>query len=146
MPYELEDSGNLISSIHTLGIVEDVQYTEEGVYIQGQVPQFLHRQILRAIEQGTDTRYDASDENESINRDDADIVWVAIAKGRHDHHGDVSSSTTSSDDKEYKHANVDKKRHRNLEMEMETEEVLEMERQGLSTNLVDWEMDEGDYE
>ena len=39
------DHVTLLSTVHNMGILDEVQYVDEGVFVRGKVPLFLKEQI-----------------------------------------------------------------------------------------------------
>jgi hypothetical protein len=60
-----------VSMIHKLGIVEEISYEDEGVYLRGRIPLFLKKQFE------TMNRMEVTD----MNADDFD--WTQLGRGRH---------------------------------------------------------------
>lgn len=88
----------LLSTVHNLGILDEVQYLDEGVFVRGKVPLFLKEQIENRslYDDEVDMDEDADDEDskrrvsgeewtddEKIMSEDDDFDWSGMAKGRH---------------------------------------------------------------
>lgn len=112
---------NLLSSVHNLGILDEVQYLDEGVFIRGRLPLFLKQQVESRVDNSEDYNYlgdesgdvefsswleydelggfeDAFDDVENV-ADDCDlddVDWSGLAKGRHSAVRRFSSSLSSS--------------------------------------------------
>jgi GTP-binding protein HflX len=88
VPYDDRAARSLLSSIHELGVLEEVSYNEEGTYIRGYVPEFLLRQIQMALnDPDSDLLYDDDfveycDEEENSSDDDGDEDACGESKGR----------------------------------------------------------------
>lgn len=106
----------LLSTVHNLGILDEVQYLDEGVFVRGKIPLFLKEQINnRSLydenekedsSEGGD--YDGKKENSNDDEDvdifDVDFDWSGMAKGRHsarlqwdELEGDNNSNNNGSD-------------------------------------------------
>lgn len=68
LPYDDKRCRSLLSSIHDLGVLEEVSYNEDGTYIRGFVPEFLQRQIQEVLD-GRDYLED-EDEDEDDDEDE----------------------------------------------------------------------------
>jgi len=73
LPYG-ERGEALLSTIHSLGVVEEKTYGDAGVFVRGRVPVFLREQI-DALTQDQDSQLQP--------QTDRDIDWKALARGRH---------------------------------------------------------------
>lgn len=71
VPYG-EQGEALLSTIHDLGVLDEVVYGDDGVFVRGRIPAFLNEQIEAFFVRG---EVDTSGE-QSVN-------WKALAKGRH---------------------------------------------------------------
>ena len=87
------DYGTLLNSIHNLGVLDEVQYLDEGIYIRGKVPLFLREQ-LDSISYESVMARDKSGAGDINNKD---FDWKQLAKGRHK----AREALLSSDDDEY---------------------------------------------
>ena len=61
-----------VSSIHRLGIVDEICYDEDGAYVRGRIPLFLKKQL------------ESINETQAVDMNDEHFDWVALARGRHD--------------------------------------------------------------
>ena len=110
---------NLLSSVHNLGMLDEVQYLDEGVFIRGRLPLFLKEQVESRVNHPEDygddngdventnwLEYDElggldeafEDEAEDV-ADDCDVDevdWHGLAKGRHTAVRRFTSSLSSS--------------------------------------------------
>ena len=50
LPYDDNRCRSLLSTIHNLGVLEEVSYNDDGTYIRGFVPEFLQRQIQEILD------------------------------------------------------------------------------------------------
>ena len=97
----------LLSTVHNMGILDEVQYLDEGVFVRGKVPLFLKDQIESRI------NYDEEDiEEEEVEIDyefldihvkddgqvDSDFDWSGMAKGRHSARRDWEANNRDSSD------------------------------------------------
>ena len=104
------DHVTLLSTIHNLGILDEVQYLDEGAFVRGKVPLFLKEQIEnRGLYDEEDDEEEYSDpfgfklpksETAAGEQKDEDFDWSGLAKGRHSARrewdkaeGDVSSDS-----------------------------------------------------
>lgn len=86
----------LLSTVHNLGILDEVQYLDEGVFVRGKVPLFLKEQIdnrsqydddgpegegVESINFEDDFDYPKLDIID--NEEDEEFDWSGMAKGRH---------------------------------------------------------------
>jgi len=78
IPYN-DGTTSLIDSLHNLGILDEVVYLEEGIYVRGKVPLFLRDHIISLTEPQDALDGDRGDEGLS---DDYD--WTQLARGRHE--------------------------------------------------------------
>lgn len=63
-----EQGESLLSTIHDLGVLDEVQWLDEGVFVRGKVPLFLAEQLDALL---------------GNKEEDAETDWVQLAKGRH---------------------------------------------------------------
>ena len=87
------DHVTLLSTVHNMGILDEVQYLDEGVFVRGKVPLFLKEQIENRSQYDAEDKEDEedgdlddsmdgeSDSDDKQSNDDFD--WTALAKGRH---------------------------------------------------------------
>lgn len=61
-----------VSSIHRLGVVDEIFYDEDGAYVRGRIPLFLKKQ------------FESINETQAIDMDDENFDWIGLARGRHD--------------------------------------------------------------
>jgi putative intracellular protease/amidase len=86
----------LLSTVHNLGILDEVVYQDEGVFVRGKVPLFLKEQIenRNLYDDEGDMKDDEDDEKKGMNdeewsdvekvmSEDDDFDWTGMAKGRH---------------------------------------------------------------
>lgn len=66
---------SLISAMHDLGVIEEVHYGDDGVYVRGLVPTFLREQIDSFLKAGGGGGNGQGQEEE--------VDWKSLAKGRH---------------------------------------------------------------
>jgi len=66
---------SLISAMHDLGVIEEVHYGDDGVYVRGLVPTFLREQIDSFLKAGGGGAQGQGQEEE--------VDWKSLAKGRH---------------------------------------------------------------
>ena len=50
LPYEDTRATALLSSIHDLGVLEEVSYNNDGIYVRGSIPEFLRRQVQEVLD------------------------------------------------------------------------------------------------
>merc|ERR1711998_349332 len=50
LPYDDARATALLSSIHDLGVLEEVSYNNDGIYVRGSVPEFLQRQVQEVLD------------------------------------------------------------------------------------------------
>ncbi|KAL3792178.1 hypothetical protein HJC23_009642 [Cyclotella cryptica] len=84
VPVELElpySCGQEINLIHEVGIIETIDYREQGTYILGKVPRALAMKLDQYSIANVNSRRQLS---ESIDSVQDDIDWVALGKGRHE--------------------------------------------------------------
>ncbi len=81
------DHATLLNSIYNLGVLDEVEYLDEGIYIRGKVPLFLKQQI--------ESLY-----NSNVNMEDKKGVfdWKGLAKGRHSADLDIPIEMLSDSD------------------------------------------------
>jgi hypothetical protein len=90
----------ILNALHTIGILETIDHRDDGVWVQGKVPQFLKSQIDDMMRNDLDDDFDGQyDDYEfediefndvllydqifnSLN-EDIEIDWKNLAKGRH---------------------------------------------------------------
>lgn len=60
-----------ISSIHRLGIVDEMFYEDDGVYVRGRIPLFLKKQ------------FESIKIAQTVSMDDENFDWAGLARGRH---------------------------------------------------------------
>jgi hypothetical protein len=87
------DLVNLLSAVHNMGILDEVQYQDEGVFVRGKVPLFLKEQIDNRSQYteeealGVDDIMEDSDYLDDHCKDeegeDEEFDWSGLAKGRH---------------------------------------------------------------
>jgi hypothetical protein len=89
------DHVTLLSTVHNMGILDEVQYVDEGVFVRGKVPLFLKEQIDNRSQyteedaMGVDDIMEDSDyldehfKDEGEEREDEEFDWSGLAKGRH---------------------------------------------------------------
>lgn len=89
------DHVTLLSTVHNMGILDEVQYQDEGVFVRGKVPLFLKEQIDNRSQysdeeaMGVDDVMEDSDyldehfNDEDAEGDDEEFDWSGLAKGRH---------------------------------------------------------------
>lgn len=89
------DHVTLLSTVHNMGILDEVQYQDEGVFVRGKVPLFLKEQIdnrSQYTEEDTlgvddimrDSDYlDEPFTGEEEESDEEEYDWSGLAKGRH---------------------------------------------------------------
>jgi hypothetical protein len=82
----------LLSTVHNLGILDEVQYQDEGVFVRGKVPLFLKEQIDNRGQYDSDGETDEEDEEDgngdykkksTTTEVDDQFDWSGLAKGRH---------------------------------------------------------------
>jgi hypothetical protein len=89
------DHVTLLSTVHNMGILDEVQYQDEGVFVRGKVPLFLKEQIDNRSQyteeeaMGVDDIMEDSDylddhfKDEDEESEDEEFDWSGLAKGRH---------------------------------------------------------------
>ena len=84
----------LLSTVHNLGILDEVQYNDEGVFVRGKVPLFLKEQINnRGLYNDEESNAAGGDDVDDFDYPKLDIIdnedekdefdWSGLAKGRH---------------------------------------------------------------
>lgn len=101
----------LLSTVHNMGILDEVQYLDEGVFVRGKVPMFLKEQIENR------GKYDEEDDEEGEveidyefleihvkddGQEDSDFDWSGMAKGRHSARRDWEANNRDSSDLHYR--------------------------------------------
>ena len=110
LPYSDARTTALLSSIHDLGVLEEVSYNDGGIYVRGSVPEFLQRQVQEILddkessllantadeeyqEEGNECNGDDYSQHVDIgsgesarvgfDTDEGFTDWKQLAKGRH---------------------------------------------------------------
>ena len=88
------DHVTLLSTVHNMGILDEVQYLDEGVFVRGKVPLFLKEQIENRSQYDSEDEQDemegdledsleGDDDSDNDKKNSDDFDWTALAKGRH---------------------------------------------------------------
>ena len=97
----------LLSTVHNMGILDEVQYLDEGVFVRGKVPMFLKDQIENrskyeeedAEEGEVEIDYEYLDIHvKDDGEEDSDFDWSGMAKGRHSARRDWEANNRDSSD------------------------------------------------
>jgi GTP-binding protein HflX len=76
LPYDDARATALLSSIHDLGVLEEVSYNNDGIYVRGSVPEFLQRQVQEVLDNRSSSLWmqeGALIEEEESLKDDGDL-------------------------------------------------------------------------
>lgn len=84
IPYS---KGEDLNKIHEVGVVEVIDYREEGTYVQAKLPEALANRLRPYDVNAASTTYSSStddnDSNSSGAGEEEEIDWAALSKGRH---------------------------------------------------------------
>lgn len=85
IPYS---KGEDLNKIHEVGVVEVIDYREEGTYVQAKLPEALANRLRPYDVNAASTTYSSSTDDNYSNssgagEEEEEIDWAALSKGRH---------------------------------------------------------------
>lgn len=83
----------MLNSIYNLGVLSEVTYLDDGIYIRGKVPLFLKQQLESL------SLFDSeNDESTKSSIGDINFDWTGLSKGRHDARQSLFLNSNSNND------------------------------------------------